>query len=124
MAATVSTWAKPRTWGDFVSATVDFPSLATVTATKSKEKSRGQTLSLQELTTYRAKQPQASKGPTRDELIALATGTSQCFAEELKHSKLGRGFRSYENNYDMPNGGFFDEQPRQERDSSCDFAPS
>ncbi|KAL3515018.1 hypothetical protein ACH5RR_021920 [Cinchona calisaya] len=150
MAATVSAWAKPGAWaldseekeaellqqhkqdsvnGDHLSngdstATADFPSLATAASSKPKKK-KGQTLSLQEFATFGAsvKQP-PSKGLTPDEFIALPTGPRQRSAEELDRAKLGGGFRSYGNNYDRPSRGSSDEQPRRQRDSSRDFAPS
>ncbi|XP_071930631.1 eukaryotic translation initiation factor 4B3-like isoform X1 [Coffea arabica] len=156
MAATVSAWAKPGAWAldseeneaDLLqqhnqdsltgvhlsngaaansAPTADFPSLATAAATKPKKK-KGQTLSLQEFSTFGAtpkpsssSSSQPSRGLTHDELLALPTGPRQRSAEELDRNK---GFRSYGNNYDRPGRGSSDEQPRRPRDSSRDLEPS
>ncbi|KAL0422876.1 UNVERIFIED_CONTAM: Eukaryotic translation initiation factor 4B3 [Sesamum latifolium] len=132
MAATVSAWAKPGAWAldseenetellqqhkqDADAAnghsngaeTTEFPSLAAAAAKKTKKK-KGQTLSLQEFTTYGAPKPSAAqpKGLTPDELLVLPTGPRQRSAEELDRNKLGGGFRSY-------GGGMRDEQPRRQ----------
>ncbi|KAL2469305.1 glycine-rich protein [Forsythia ovata] len=139
-----SAWAKPGAWAldseeneaellhqhkqdsiDGVStgsadAAADFPSLAAAAATKTKKKKKGQTLSLQEFTSYSAK-----KGPTPDELLALPTAPRQRSEEELDRNRLGGGFRSYGSSYDRPAR---DEHPRRQGsfggDSNRDFAPS
>ncbi|KAL0383978.1 UNVERIFIED_CONTAM: Eukaryotic translation initiation factor 4B3 [Sesamum radiatum] len=146
MAATVSAWAKPGAWAldseenetellqqhkqDADAAnghsngaeTTEFPSLAAAAAKKTKKK-KGQTLSLQEFTTYGAAKPSAAqpKGLTPDELLVLPTGPRQRSAEELDRNKLGGGFRSY-------GGGMRDEQPRRQgsfnRESNREFVPS
>lgn len=153
MAATVSAWAKPGAWaldseeheaellqqqkdepdnGNHQSngtsgISSDFPSLSAAAATKTKKKSKGQTLSLQEFASFgsvkQTSQAPASKGLTPDELLALPTGPRQRSAEELDRNKLGNGFRSYGNSYDRPGRGSSDEQPRR-RDSNRDLAPS
>jgi hypothetical protein len=117
MAATVSPWAKPRSWAleteqheeeiqqqqpNSGEPPADFPSLA-VAAAKPKKK-KGQTLSLAEFTS-KPTQPshqhqEKPQGLTTQELLALPTGPRERSAEELERDRgrLGGGFRSYGSN--------------------------
>ncbi|CAI9764345.1 unnamed protein product [Fraxinus pennsylvanica] len=98
----------------------DFPSLAAAAATKTKKKKKGQTVSLQEFTSY-----SANKGPTPDVLLNLPTAPRQRSAEELDRNQLGGGFKSYGSSYDRP--ARVEQHRRQGSfggDSNRDFAPS
>ncbi|XP_038887904.1 eukaryotic translation initiation factor 4B3-like isoform X1 [Benincasa hispida] len=114
MAAMVSPWGKPGAWAldseeheaqllkeqelqKQAELSLDFPSLNDALATKQKKK--GQTLSLAEFNTYGSTGSRSSSQSLRHEdLMVLPTGPRQRTAEELDRNRLGGGFRNYGSN--------------------------
>ncbi|XP_020571951.1 eukaryotic translation initiation factor 4B1-like [Phalaenopsis equestris] len=101
-----------------------FPSLKEA-VTKPKKK-KGVSLTLSEFTTgnyvgpggARREPSFESKGLTHDEMIRLPTGPRERTAEELEHSRLGGGFRSY--GYGGSGGGV---PPRRRSEFGMDDEP-
>ncbi|XP_022989048.1 eukaryotic translation initiation factor 4B3-like [Cucurbita maxima] len=76
---------------------LDFPSLNDALATKQKKK--GQTLSLAEFTAHGGSGSKySSQGRTHEDVLVLPTGPRERTAEELDRNKLGGGFRNYGSN--------------------------
>ncbi|XP_022135918.1 eukaryotic translation initiation factor 4B3-like [Momordica charantia] len=120
MAAMVSPWGKPGAWAldseeheaqllkeeqeqqKQAELGLDFPSLNDALATKQKKK--GQTLSLAEFNAYGGSGTRSSahtaapQGLTHEDLMVLPTGPRQRTAEELDRNRLGGGFRNYGTN--------------------------